>query len=250
VRTIFKAPPVKPPPVKAIVLPAPPVEIPPTPEIARVEPPKIEIPARPVIRQEIFSPANVSPVSPDVPAKLVRTGGFGDPNGVPASAATRNSLLQKVGSFDLASGSATGKSSTASRQVVASAGFGGIENPASASPRGAVHGAGFGDYEPARAAPPAARTAPPLETPVEITYKARPIYTPEAREKKIEGEVQLEVVFAATGRIRVLRLIRGLGFGLDENARTAAAQIRFHPGTRNGAPVDITGTVHIVFEIS
>jgi hypothetical protein len=48
----------------------------------------------------------------------------------------------------------------------------------------------------------------------------------------------------------VIRLVRGLGYGLDENARDAASRIRFHPGTRNGAPVDMTGTVHIVFELS
>jgi hypothetical protein len=60
----------------------------------------------------------------------------------------------------------------------------------------------------------------------------------------------LEVVFSSTGEIRVLRLVRGLGFGLDESARTAASQIRFHPSTRNGNPVDTTGTVHIVFELS
>jgi len=66
----------------------------------------------------------------------------------------------------------------------------------------------------------------------------------------VEGDVQLEVLFSSAGQIQVLRLIRGLGYGLDESARQAASQIRFRPGTRNGTPVDVTGTVHIIFQIS
>jgi TonB family protein len=88
------------------------------------------------------------------------------------------------------------------------------------------------------------------ETAVEITYKPKPNYTPEAREKKIEGEVLLEVLFSASGRIEILRVLRGLGYGLDESARSAASQIRFQPGTRGGMPVDMKGTIHIVFAIS
>lgn len=76
------------------------------------------------------------------------------------------------------------------------------------------------------------------------------MYTPEAREKRIEGEVLLEILFSADGQIRVLRVARGLGFGLDESARAAASQIRFQPGTRGGSPVDMKGTVHIVFALS
>jgi TonB family protein len=89
-----------------------------------------------------------------------------------------------------------------------------------------------------------------VETPVEITFKPRPAYTPEARENRIEGEVLLEVLFSATGQVHILRVTRGLGFGLDENARNAAAQIRFQPGTRGGSPVDMKGVVHIVFALS
>jgi TonB family protein len=90
----------------------------------------------------------------------------------------------------------------------------------------------------------------PAETPVEILFKPKPAYTPEARERKIEGEVQLDVVFSANGQIHVMRVVRGLGMGLDESARAAASQIRFRPGTKDGNPVDIRGIVHIVFELS
>jgi TonB family protein len=68
--------------------------------------------------------------------------------------------------------------------------------------------------------------------------------------KKLEGAVTLEVVFHVTGEVQVLRVVHGLGSGLDESARTAARQIRFRPGKKDGVPVDRTGLVQITFELS
>jgi TonB family protein len=58
------------------------------------------------------------------------------------------------------------------------------------------------------------------------------------------------VVFRATGDVHVIRVVRGLGSGLDESARTAAEQIRFRPGKKDGVAVDRTGVVTITFELS
>jgi TonB family protein len=235
-RTEFHAPLVKPPEAKAIVVPPPPVDIPKPIDVVRIETPKIDLP---------------EPVKPE--PKPVKTGGFGDPIGALPVAATSNPNLAapKVGSFDAPAGQGSGP---AKSKAVASAGFGSTAvADAGTNGRAPVRGAGFGEYDASARNAPAARTSAPgspTDTPVEITFKPKPAYTSEAREKKIEGEVQLEVVFTAIGQIRVLRAIRGLGFGLDENARAAAAQIRFHPATRNGSPVDVTGIVHIVFELS
>jgi TonB family protein len=113
-----------------------------------------------------------------------------------------------------------------------------------------VRSGGFSDYQSAPAPARAAKTSAPLSTPVEIISKPKPVYTPEARERRVEGEVQLDVLFHASGQIQVLRVIRGLGLGLDEAATTAASQIRFRPGTRDGSPVDMRGVVHIVFQLS
>jgi TonB family protein len=86
--------------------------------------------------------------------------------------------------------------------------------------------------------------------PAEILSKPVPIYTEEARSKKIEGEVLLEVVFEATGKIHVLRVVRGLGHGLDDAAVRAAEQIRFKPALRDGQPSDSTAVLHIIFQIA
>ena len=58
------------------------------------------------------------------------------------------------------------------------------------------------------------------------------------------------MVFEASGRLRVLKVIRGLGHGLDENAQRAAEQIRFKPAMQEGQPADSTATVHIVFQLA
>ena len=56
--------------------------------------------------------------------------------------------------------------------------------------------------------------------PVEILFKPKPVYTDEARCKKIEGDVLLQVVFTASGEVKVERVVQGLGYGLDESAET------------------------------
>jgi TonB family protein len=88
------------------------------------------------------------------------------------------------------------------------------------------------------------------DTPVEIVSKPRPLYTEQARERHIEGEVVLEVTFVATGQLRVLRVLGSLGHGLDEAAVEAAKKIEFTPARRNGRPVDHTATLRVVFRLA
>jgi TonB family protein len=85
---------------------------------------------------------------------------------------------------------------------------------------------------------------------VEILSKPRPAYTEEARRMRIEGEVLLDILFAAAGQVRVLETVRGLGHGLDESAIAAAETIRFRPAERAGIATESTAIVHIVFQIA
>jgi TonB family protein len=111
-----------------------------------------------------------------------------------------------------------------------------------------VQTAGF-DLRPSA---PVQRSAAPAmpDRPVEIVFKPTPEYTDEARGARIEGTVSLELEFAAAGDVRVLRVVRGLGHGLDEAARRAALRIRFKPAQSDGRPVDARATVHITFRLS
>jgi TonB family protein len=91
----------------------------------------------------------------------------------------------------------------------------------------------------------AARSVPP-----EILTKPIPNYTQEARNLRIEGEVLLEVVLEASGSLRVVRVVRGLGHGLDDNAVQAAQQIHFKPAMKDGQPADSTVVLHIIFQLA
>jgi TonB family protein len=86
--------------------------------------------------------------------------------------------------------------------------------------------------------------------PVVILEKPDPVYTEEARKLGIQGEVVLDVIFPASGRIEVLRVVRGLGHGLDEAAIRAAQQIRFKPALQSGSPVNFPATLRIVFQLA
>ena len=132
---------------------------------------------------------------------------------------------------------------------VAAAGFSSAEPArAPAAEKGSVRPAGFD----VRAAPAEVPLAPrqPIDTPVAIVFKPEPLYTDEAKALRIEGQVVLDVEFAATGEVRVLAVVRGLGHGLDEAAARAAAQIRFKPAKAGGNPVDFRTTVHVQFRLS
>jgi TonB family protein len=133
---------------------------------------------------------------------------------------------------------------------------GAFSNDAAAEPERphpSVSKGGFSDASVAAAVPvprAAPASAPAVVTPVEILFKPHPLYAPEARRLKIEGEVLVELLFAVSGEARVMRVVRGLGHGLDENAISAAQSIRFRPAQRGGAPVDSTAIVHIIFQLA
>jgi TonB family protein len=99
-----------------------------------------------------------------------------------------------------------------------------------------------------RSRPAEAATAKTV--PAEIVSKPLPTYTDEARSLKIQGEVLLEVVLEASGRLRIVRVVRGLGHGLDDAAVRAAEQIRFKPALRDGQPADSTAVLHIIFQLA
>jgi TonB family protein len=149
-------------------------------------------------------------------------------------------------------GSAAPQARTVDRgAAVAAAGFGSATPQAraeGANRREDVRAGGF-DLKP-RAAAVAAQPQKAIDRPVEIIFKPEPNYSDEAKLRRIEGTVTLEVEFAATGEIRVLRVVRGLGYGLDEAAEQAAMRIRFKPAQADGRAVDYRATVHITFRIS
>jgi TonB family protein len=241
-----------------------------------VAPPKVTLAAskqdlpdlKPIIPRQLVktntfsSGSSATPTMAAAPQK-VQTGGFGDPNGVPAQDNHgRPVTIAQAGSFDMPMGPGYGNGTGGAhgaRGVVASAGFGngiatgdGSGSVSGSRGNGAVRQAGFGDGGVTTSAPQHVASAEPVikTVPAEIIFKPKPVYTDEGRKLGVEGEVLLDVVFASNGQIRVVKVVRGLGHGLDESAIHAAEKMQFKPALRNGQPADFEAVVHVVFQLA
>ncbi len=208
-----------------------------------------------IVATNTFTGSSATPTLAKVAPSKVQTGGFGDPNGVPVNAHGSNrSNIAATGSFDLPTGGGSGNGSggaSGARGTVASAGFGNTVAVQSGERNQAhVQSTSF-----AVSQAPEEHHAKVIQdlsnsVPVSIQSKPTPVYTQEARQLRIEGEVLLNVVFTADGQIRILNVVRGLGHGLDQAAQRAAQGVKFTPAMRNGHPVDSNATLHIVFQLS
>lgn len=203
-----------------------------------------------------FAQGTNEPATLHKPAAQVQTGGFGDPNGIRGTSDKKGPVMvASLGSFGLPTGPGNGNGTGGSRGAtgtVTSAGFGDVAGGGSGNRarQGTVSQGGFGQMTTATPTAKAHTEGKSNTKPVEILSKPKPAYSDEGRRLKIEGEVLVEVVFTAAGQLRVQRVVRGLGHGLDESALRAAQQIRFRPALRDGSPYDSTALVHIVFELA
>jgi protein TonB len=105
---------------------------------------------------------------------------------------------------------------------------------------GPGHGGGFGGG--------AYRLGSGIEPP-QLLRSVEPAYTSEALQKKLEGDVVLEVVILADGTVGEVRVLRGLETGLDQNAIAAARQWRFVPGKLRGEPVAVVAEIVVEFRL-
>jgi TonB family protein len=177
-------------------------------------------------------PLSISVVDPKLvrPREAVHLGAFGED---PTASSGTSSAAVRSAQFEVAKFSDSGSGSEGARRGL-----------------GQVRGAGFGDSSSDITKNRIGSPVPAETTKVQILFEPRPQYTPDAARQKIEGEVQLAVVFCADGHVRVERVVRGLGHGLDESAENAASQIKFRPATESGRAIDTETTVHIRFELA
>ena len=87
-----------------------------------------------------------------------------------------------------------------------------------------------------------------VSAPVPI-HKPEPGYTEEARLAKKQGSVLISVVLDSEGVPRDIRLLRSLGFGLDEQAYRTVSGWRFKPATTAGEPVPVKANIEINFRL-
>ncbi len=76
-----------------------------------------------------------------------------------------------------------------------------------------------------------------------------PEYTDEARRTKTQGTCTLWLIVDAVGRPRDIRIVHGLGFGLDAKAMEAVQQWRFDPALKDGKPVSVQISIEVEFKL-
>jgi TonB family protein len=85
--------------------------------------------------------------------------------------------------------------------------------------------------------------------PPRLLHEVKPDYTEDARLRRLEGEVMMEIVVRRDGSVGDLTIVKGLGGGLNERAVQAVRQWRFSPARRRGVPVDVVVEVAVEFKL-
>jgi periplasmic protein TonB len=119
------------------------------------------------------------------------------------------------------------------------AGYGPGEGGGMGGGRGGGIGSGVGPYVVGNG----------VSEPIPI-YSPRPNYTEEARKARMEGVLVLQAVIRKDGSVDSFKVIKGLGYGLDEiSISTISTKWKFKPGTFKGVPVDVLANIEVTFRL-
>ena len=87
-----------------------------------------------------------------------------------------------------------------------------------------------------------------IEAP-QLLREVKADYTEEARQRGIEGDVVLEIIVRRDGTVGSVKVLQGLGSGLNDRAVQAVRHWRFAPAQHLGTPVDVTVEVAVEFTL-
>ncbi len=244
------------------------MDVPNAPVLPPYKPVDVALPPQPKVG--MFQASVPTVVANNMGRSSTKIGGFGDPTGARPNPNSSHSQVAAYGSFqnavggqagagaarkgsvhgvDFGSGYASGRVGGGGHGKVASTGFGTNVTTGAHGPRGTVQMAGFQTTAAAATGPKLAQTEVQFQQ-VQVLFKPSAPYTEEAKQARIQGTVVLEVRFGADGKAQVLRVVRGLGHGLDEQAIHAAQGMRFKPATKDGKAVDMTTYFRIAFQLA
>ncbi len=82
-----------------------------------------------------------------------------------------------------------------------------------------------------------------------VLFAPEPEFSEEARKAKVAGNVLVYLQVDATGHPTHVRVLKGIGLGLDEKAVEAVRQYKFKPAMENGHPVAVEMNVEVNFQI-
>jgi protein TonB len=148
---------------------------------------------------------------------------------------TRSGLLEQVAA---ARGDEVSRGAGRGGGVGSGAGTGIGEGDGSGIGPGSGGGIGGGPYRPGSGI-----------TPPRVLREVKADYTEAARQRALTGEVVLEIVVRRDGSVGDVKLLQGLGLGLDDRAIAAVRQWRFAPAERLGVPVDVLVEVGVEFRL-
>ena len=159
-----------------------------------------------------------------------------------------NSLLEKL-SGGMGTGGGMGEGTGTGAGTGRGTGEG--SGTGSGSGRGIGDGTGDGKGSGNQGNPPAPKKPEPKgpSSAIRFISKPQPKYTDAARQNNIQGQVVLRITFLSNGQIGSISPVRGLSYGLTEQAIAAARQIRFEPRKVNGQPQSVTMSVQYTFTI-
>jgi protein TonB len=83
----------------------------------------------------------------------------------------------------------------------------------------------------------------------EVIYSVEPEFSEEARKAKVAGNVLVSLWVEPNGLPSHVRVVRGVGMGLDEKAVEAVKQYKFKPAMENGKPVEVELNIEVNFQI-
>jgi periplasmic protein TonB len=200
--------------------------------LQKASPPKAEKKGR----DPISTPVEVAPVPPKPQSRVLAA----EP--LPAIVApivsapnddrNRSGLLEQVTARDDSRGAGRGGG------VGSGTGTGIGEGDGSGIGPGSGGGTGGGPYRPGSGI-----------TPPRVLREVKADYTEAARQRALTGEVVLEIVVRRDGSVGDVKLLHGLGLGLDDRAIAAVRQWRFAPAERLGVPVDVIVEVGVEFRL-
>lgn len=81
------------------------------------------------------------------------------------------------------------------------------------------------------------------------THEPPPAYTEIARKARLQGVVIVQAIIDKQGNVTNVKLLKGLGMGLDQAAMDAIKKWRFEPATLHGKPVSVYYTLTVNFRL-
>ncbi len=86
-------------------------------------------------------------------------------------------------------------------------------------------------------------------SPPRVLLAPGPEFSEEARRKKVSGDVMVHLIVDENGLPQEVKVVRGLGLGLDEKAVEAVKRYKFRPAMRAGVPVKVEINVDVNFQV-